>query len=169
MVYELFHVGAKCGREVIDRVRVDEANRLKGDLPQRKVVKRARWPLLRNSDKIPADQQPKLDELLAANETLMTVYVMKASFKEFGLPAVPALVCRLADMDENGGRQRHRAVDEVRQKNSKRTGAEWCRVHWPMHTGQLEGINNGIKVMKRMPYGYRDSAFSFLNKSGLSR
>jgi len=28
-----------------------------------------------------------------------------------------------------------------------------------MHTGQLEGINNRIKVIKRMGYGYRDSEF----------
>jgi transposase len=31
-----------------------------------------------------------------------------------------------------------------------------------MHTGQLEGISNRIKVMKRMAYGYRDSACFFL-------
>ncbi len=31
-----------------------------------------------------------------------------------------------------------------------------------MHTGQLEGINNRIKVMKRMAYGYRDGAYFFL-------
>jgi transposase len=30
-----------------------------------------------------------------------------------------------------------------------------------MQTGQLEGINNRIKVMKRMAYGYRDFDFSF--------
>lgn len=35
-------------------------------------------------------------------------------------------------------------------------------VRWPMHTGQLEGVNNRIKVMKRMAYGYRDSAYFFL-------
>jgi transposase len=29
-------------------------------------------------------------------------------------------------------------------------------------TGQLEGINNRIKVTKRMAYGCRDSAFFFL-------
>ena len=34
IVYDLFHVVAKYGREVIDRVRVDEANRLKGDLKE---------------------------------------------------------------------------------------------------------------------------------------
>nr|WP_277884164.1 transposase [Pseudomonas fluorescens] len=31
-----------------------------------------------------------------------------------------------------------------------------------MHTGQLEGINNRIKVIKRMAYGYRDSEFFFM-------
>ncbi|WP_374609627.1 transposase, partial [Thermomonas sp.] len=36
------------------------------------------------------------------------------------------------------------------------------RVRWPMHTGQLEGINNKIKVIKRMAYGYRDSEYFFL-------
>lgn len=35
-------------------------------------------------------------------------------------------------------------------------------VRWPMHTGQLEDINNRIKVMKRMAYGYRDRAYFFL-------
>lgn len=40
VVYDLFHVVAKYGREVIDRVRVDEANRLAADRPARKVVKR---------------------------------------------------------------------------------------------------------------------------------
>jgi len=32
IVFDLFHVVAKCGREVIDRVRVDEANRLRQDI-----------------------------------------------------------------------------------------------------------------------------------------
>ncbi len=31
-----------------------------------------------------------------------------------------------------------------------------------MHTGQLEGINNRIKVIKRMAYGYRDTDYFFL-------
>lgn len=163
VVYDLFHVVAKYGREVIDRVRVDEANRLKGDLPQRKVVKRARWLLLRNSDNIPADQQPRLDELLAANEALMTVYVMKASLKELWF-AGSAWRWRAAwrtwmQMAGDSG-------IEPLMKFAKKLKTYWrgivARVHWPMHTGQLEGINNRIKVMKRMAYGYRDSAFFFL-------
>jgi len=31
-----------------------------------------------------------------------------------------------------------------------------------MHTGLLEGVNNRIKVIKRVAYGYRDDAYFFL-------
>ena len=31
-----------------------------------------------------------------------------------------------------------------------------------MHTGKLEGINNRIKVIKRMAFGYRDTDFFFM-------
>ena len=35
-----------------------------------------------------------------------------------------------------------------------------CRC--PLHTSLLEGINNKIKVIKRMAYGFRDDAYFFL-------
>ncbi|WP_139313173.1 transposase, partial [Pseudomonas aeruginosa] len=31
-----------------------------------------------------------------------------------------------------------------------------------MHTSLLEGVNNRIKVIKRMAYGFRDSDYFFL-------
>ena len=37
-----------------------------------------------------------------------------------------------------------------------------CRVRWPMHTDLSEGINNRIKVIKRIAYGYHDEAYFFL-------
>ena len=42
--------------------------------------------------------------------------------------------------------------------------AEYILNHarYPLHTSLLEGINNKIKVMKRMAYGYRDDAYFFL-------
>lgn len=62
IVYDLFHV--------------DEANRLRHDKKARKVVKTAHWPLLRNRDNIAKDEdRGRLDELLVANEALMTTYV----------------------------------------------------------------------------------------------
>lgn len=35
-----------------------------------------------------------------------------------------------------------------------------CR--WPLGTNLVEGINNKIKVIKRMAYGFRDDAYFFL-------
>ncbi len=46
IIYDLFHVVAKYGREVIDRLRVDQANRLRQDKKARQVVKSSRWLLL---------------------------------------------------------------------------------------------------------------------------
>ena len=65
IVYDLFHVVAKYGREVIDRVRVDEANRLREDKKARQVVKGSRWLLLRNRENITrSEDRIRLQELL---------------------------------------------------------------------------------------------------------
>jgi transposase len=163
VIYDLFHVIAKYGREVIDRVRVDEANRLKQDRPMRRVVKRARWLLLRNRENVPEAQQTKLDELLAANQALMTVYIMKASLKDLWQADT---VWQWRTAWRTWLRMAHDSQIEPLRKFAKKLKPYWrgivARVRWPMHTGQLEGINNRIKVMKRMAYGYRDSAFFFL-------
>lgn len=82
IVYDLFHVVAKFGREVIDRVRVDQANQLKADRAGHRIIKRSRWLLLRNRENLSEEQAIKLDELLAANAPLTTVYLLKSQLKE---------------------------------------------------------------------------------------
>lgn len=55
VVYDRFHVVAKYGREVMDRVCVDQANQLRDDKAARKVIKGSRWLLLRNQDNLKPD------------------------------------------------------------------------------------------------------------------
>lgn len=163
VVYDLFHVVAKYGREVIDRVRVDEANRLREDRPARRVVKTSRWLLLRNRDNVPPEQVVKLDELLAANRALLTVYLLKDDLK------------RLWGYRHAGWAKRawldwkRRALDSglkplkvfVRRLEPYLPGIlAHCR--WRLGTNLVEGINNRIKVIKRVAYGYRDDAYFFL-------
>jgi transposase len=170
LVFDLFHVVAKYGREVIDRVRVDETNRLgravrrdRARLAVRRVIKGTRWLLLRNRDRLRPAERVRLRELLAANQALFIVYVLKDDLKhlwrfrypgaarrfwqhwyrracESGLPPLVAFARHLAGH-----------IDGV---------INHCR--YPLHTGLLEGINNKIKVLKRMAYGYRDEAYFFL-------
>jgi len=90
IVYDLFHVVAKYGREVIDRVRVDETNRIaraRGPNDQRtrarrRVIKGTRWLLLRNTTTLRPKDRVRLQEVLAANRHLWVVYVLKDALKQ---------------------------------------------------------------------------------------
>jgi hypothetical protein len=78
IVYDLFHVLARCRRQVIDRLRANEANRPKGDRKARKAVKSARWLLLRNEENVGREEdRVGLAELPEANRTLAKVYLLK--------------------------------------------------------------------------------------------
>ena len=98
VVYDLFHVVARYGREVVDRVRVEQANALKAINRRERVVKSARWLLLRNRAKLSEKQDVKLQELLAANQPLAMVYVLKEALK--GIWYAPSDVGRMATMAE---------------------------------------------------------------------
>jgi len=164
IVYDLFHVVAKYGREVIDRVRVDEANRLRHDRPARAVIKGARWLLLRNRNNIPEHaDRVRLKELLAANRKLYTTYVLKDDLKhlwEYRYEGAARTFWK-----SWYGRAIRSRIEPLKKFARKLKGYLWgilahCR--WPLHTSLLEGINNKIKVIKRMAYGYRDDAYFFL-------
>jgi len=163
IVFDLFHVVAKYGREVIDRVRVDRANELRTDRPARRIVKSARWLLLKNRASLRPGEDVTLDELLAANHALFVVYVLRDALKDLW-------------------HYRHRgyAFRAWRSwyRKALRSGIEPLRrfaralrpylpgilahCRYPLGTNLIEGINNRIKVIKRMAYGFRDDVYFFL-------
>lgn len=164
IVYDLFHVLAKYGREVIDRVRVDEANRLRNDRHARQLVKGSRWLLLRNRDHITnEDDQVRLKELLAANRALLTVYLLKDELKELW-------AYRHAGYAHRFWLQWHWRAMHSRIEPLKKFARNLLPLvpgilshcNWPLGTNLIEGINNRIKVIKRMAYGFRDDAYFFL-------
>jgi len=164
IVYDLFHVIAKYGRQVIDRVRVDQANRLRHDKPARKLVKSSRWLLARNPENVTRpEDQIRLRELLDANKALFTVYVMKDDLKA------------LWDYRHSGYAERfwkqwysramHSRIEPLKAFARGLKGylpgiLSHCR--WPLGTNLVEGINNKIKVIKRIAYGFRDDDYFFL-------
>lgn len=164
IVYDLFHVVAKYGRDVIDRVRVDEANRLKDDKPARKVVKSARWLLLRNIGNIEREEdRVRLSELLKANRKLATVYVLKDDLKVLWDYRHPGYARRFWNGWYNRAIRSGISPLKTFARNIKqRINGILSHCNWPLHTSLLEGINNKIKVIKRMAYGFRDDAYFFL-------
>ncbi len=67
--------------QVMDRVRVDQANKLKHDKKARQWVKRSRWVLLKNRDNLNTQQDSYITEISKVNQDLMTTYVLGAQLK----------------------------------------------------------------------------------------
>lgn len=164
IVYDLFHVVARYGHEVIDRVRVDEANRMRQDSKGRAVIKGARWLLLRNYSNIEKrEDRIRLQELLSANRKLAKVYILKDDLKHLWDFHYSGAAIRFWDQWYRRA-VRSRIAPLVRfAKNLKvhlATILSHCR--WWLGTSLLEGINNKIKVIKRMAFGFRDDEYFFL-------
>ena len=163
VVFDLFHVVAKYGREVIDRVRVDEANRLRDDRPARRVVKTSRWLLLRNRENVPVDQAVKLDELLAANRALLTVYLLKDDLKRLWRYRSEAWARKFwKGWKRRALRNGLEPLKTFVRRLEPYLPGILAHCRWPLGTNLVEGINNKIKVIKRVAYGFRDDAYFFM-------
>ncbi len=163
IVYDLFHVVAKYGREVIDRVRVAEANRLRHDRTTRKVIKGARWLLLRNRENVAAEDRVRLRELLDANRHLAVVYVLKDDLKHLWDYTYTGAATRFFEAwYQRAIRSRIAPLKAFARHLKARITGILAHCRYPLHTSLLEGVNNKIKVLKRMAYGYRDDGYFFL-------
>jgi transposase len=172
IVYDLFHVVAKYGREVIDRVRVDETNRAqRAGHPRdqrtraaRRVIKGTRWLLLRNRENVTAPHDRiRLREVLRVNRALFVVYVLKDDLKQLWRYRYPAAARRFwTQWYRRALASRIPALQTFARNLAVRIEGIISHCRYPLHTGLLEGINNKIKVIKRMAYGFRDDAYFFL-------
>lgn len=163
VVYDLFHVVARYGRDVIDRIRVDQANALRHDKPARQVVKQSRWLLLRNRENLKQDHAVRLQELLAANQPLATVYVLKDALKEIWYaPSVREGWRRWRTWLRHARESGLVPLQRFARNLQRYTRGILASARFHMHTSLLEGVNNRIKVIKRMAYGFRDVDYFFL-------
>lgn len=164
IVYDLFHVVAKYGREVVDRVRVDEANRLFEDKKARKIIKSSRWLLLRNPENIKRDaDQIRLQELLDANQALMAVYVLKSDLKRLWDFRCPKTALRFwGEWYQRVMQSKVAPLMRFARLLKPYLSGIISHSLYPLHTSLLEGINNKIKVIKRMAYGFLDDEYFFL-------
>jgi transposase len=165
LVYDLFHVVAKYSREVVDVVRLEEAK--KQDEAGRKLIKGSRYLLLKNPPNLLRSQRKPLRELLAANENLNTVYVLKDQLKRIWEYKRPAWARKALDqwcaLAHASGIPALATFARNLCRHEKGI-VNHCR--YPIHTGRLEGINNKIKVIKRQAYGFRDDAYFILKIKG---
>jgi transposase len=162
IVYDQFHVVAKFGREVVDAVRTAEARSVQSR-GERQVLKGSRWLLLRNAENLKRQDRVKLKELLRVNRRLATVYVLKDDLKRLWDYRLPNWAMQF--WREWKSRAMHSAIEPLKRfarRLAEKLDGVLAHCEFPIHTSLLEGINNKIKVIKRMAYGFRDDEYFFL-------
>ena len=159
VVYDHFHIVAAMNK-VIDEVRREEQNRLEGE--GKSVVKGGRYLLLYSQETLSTqpEKQTRLEALLAANATLHKVWLLKEDLRTFWSQESKDKAGRFLQTWIASARSLG-----LRSVNRMALTIEAARdyiLSWYDHrisTGPLEGLNNKIKVLKRMAYGYRDLVF----------
>ena len=162
IVYDLFQVVAKYGREGIDAVRTSEAKRPtnRGD---RQVIKGSRWLLLRNADGLKRQDRVRLRELLAVNRRLATGYVLQDDLKSLGDYRLPHWAHPfIRECYARAIRSRIKPLQHFARALRERVDGILAHCQYPLHKSFLEGIMNKIKVIKRMAHGFREDDYFFL-------
>ena len=159
LIFDHFHV-VKLMNDAVDDIRRTQYT-MERDLNNRAVLKGTRWLLLMNgTDKMDKQHRTRLDNALALNKPLAQAYYLKESLREIWTQVDKASAeIVLYDWVEQARSSGQKQL--VKMGNTimaHRTGIlAWYDAH--LSTGKLEGINNKIKVLKRVAYGYRDDEY----------
>jgi transposase len=161
IVHDHYHIVAGMN-EVIKKIRREEQDRLEGE--DKKILKGARYLLLYGREKL-AEKKPeklaRLDEILAANETLNKVYLLKEELRLFfwGQESKDDARKFVENWIEEAISLNRKPLTTFAKTVESRIDQIISWYDHPISTGPLEGTNNKIKVLKRVAYGYRDAKF----------
>ena len=158
IVFDLFHLVKSFG-QVVDEVRREEVRKA-ATQQSRRFIKGSRYLLLKNRQNLRSDERVRLRGLLAANERISAVYVLKDQLK---------MIYRY--------RRRGWAKKALDQWCELATGVDHPAMRrfigrlrffeygllnhcdYAIGTSPLEGVNNKIKVIKRKAYGFHDPEY----------
>jgi transposase len=104
-----------------------------------------------------------LQELLNANKRLAIAYILKDDLKHlWDYKYEGAALNFWNQWYRRAMRSRIEPLKQFARKMNKRLHGILSHCRYPFNTSVLEGINNKIKVIKRMAYGFRDDDYFFL-------
>ncbi len=155
IVFDLFHVVANFNR-VIDKVRNSEYR--KASEEDKAVYKGTKFLLLKNRRNLNSQEQRQhLKALLALNETISTVMILKETLKHIWTYRSRAWAAKSLDSWCSLARSiNHPSVNAFANMLERHRYGILNHCDYPIHTGKLEGVNNKIKVIKRKAYGFHD-------------
>jgi transposase len=120
--------------------------------------KRLKWALLKNAENLTADQKKKLTRALMLSPQLKLIYEHKEKFRSIFDQHLTR---------EHGEIELNRWIEEAKSMKNKYLNQFLCMLNdWKEYvlnyfthrftTSIIEGINNTIKTVKQMGYGFRN-------------
>ena len=162
IVFDRFHVMQMFGKVIRDCRRAEfKAAKTLGDLTGQQTIKGSLWLLLSNRTTLKETDQGRLDQLLAQNQPLASLYALKEQLQRLWQPhATPAEMIQRLD-DWCGMAKAAKIVGLakfVKTLQSHRTGICAYADH-PITTSRLEAGNVSIALLRRRARGFRDMAY----------
>ena len=154
IVFDHFHIVAAFSK-VIDKIRAQQYRI--ADTDGKNLMKRCRFLLLKNPENLKKEQRPQLKAILENNELLAQVYLLKEYLKRLWQYKYRKSAEKFLEYWCELAMQTGSTILLQFVKMLKRHSygiLNHCQ--YPITNARLEGINNKIKVIKRMAYGYRD-------------
>ena len=166
IVWDSFHLVKKYNQEVIDRVRLDESQRCQTE-GERKALKGTKFLLLKNRENLRDDEPAHLRALLRANRHLFVVHLLGEGLKHLWDYTYTACASRWFEgWYRQASHTRIEPLKRFARTMKERLDGILAHCRHPISNGVLEGINNKVKVIKRIAYGFRDMDYFFLKIRG---
>ncbi len=154
VVFDLFHV-VKAFNKVIDDIRNEEFRKAGGDL--RELLKGSKYLFLKNWGNLEREGRVQLEEILAMNARLTTIYWLKDLLAHIWDYYYPGWAMKmLAEWCEVARQDGHSALVKFAEMLERHEYGIISHCKHQIHTSKLEGVNNKIKVIKRIAYGFHD-------------
>jgi transposase len=159
IVFDHFHV-IKLFNDKLSDLRRSLYHRAEAD--GKKVLKGARWLLLKNPENLDTDKDEKtrLEEALALNKPLAVAYYLKEDLRRFWeQPGKRFATAFLNDWQRRAEASGVRMLQQMAKTLAAHRSGLLAYYDAMITSGPMEGTNNKIKTMKRAAYGFRDPEF----------
>ena len=167
IVFDKFHVISKYSK-VIDKVR--NAEYKKATESDREIIKGTKYVLLKNPENLKIKEKEKLTRLLALNENINMSYILKDDLKILWEYTDTESAEKFLDSWIERARETDiRALEDFAKTLENYKYGLLNHANYPINSGKIEGMNNKIKVIKRVAYGFHDDEYFILKiKQGCS-
>ncbi|WIM05932.1 MAG: ISL3 family transposase [Candidatus Nitricoxidivorans perseverans] len=162
IVFDRFHVMQMFSKVIRDCRRAEfKAAKTLGDLTGQQTIKGSLWLLLSNRTTLKETDQGRLDQLLAQNQPLASLYALKEQLQRLWQPnsTVAEMTQRLEDWCGMAKAAKITGLASfVKTLQSHRTGICAYANH-PITTSRLEAGNVSIALLRRRARGFRDMEY----------